>query len=170
MQETNSVKNREVAGVLYEMAELLELHAENRFKIIAYGKAARAIESMKEDIEQVCHEGRLESIPGVGKAIAQKVEEFLRTGKIQAHQDLLKETPEGLSELLKISGLGPKTIFMLHEKLNVSNLDDLEKAAREHRIRRLPRMVRPAKRTFSRPSRGTRSAAPASSSVWQNPW
>ncbi len=136
----DSVKNREVAGVLNEMAELLELHAENRFKIIAYGKAARAIESLKEDIEQVCREGRLDSIPGVGKAIAQKVEEYLRTGKIQAHQDLLKDTPAGMAELLKISGLGPKTIFMLHEKLDISNLDELEKAAREHRIRRLPRM------------------------------
>jgi DNA polymerase (family 10) len=136
----DSVKNREVAGVLNEMAELLELHAENRFKIIAYGKAARAIESLKDDIELVCREGRLDSIPGVGKAIAQKVEEYLRTGKIQAHQDLLKDTPVGMAELLKISGLGPKTIFMLHEKLNISNLDELEKAAREHRIRRLPRM------------------------------
>ena len=78
--------------------------------------------------------------PGVGKAIAQKVEEFLRTGQIQSHQDLLAQTPAGLAELLKISGLGPKTIFLLHEKLEVSNLEDLEKAAREHRIRRLPRM------------------------------
>lgn len=136
----NSVKNREVAAVLYEMAELLELHAENRFKIIAYGKAARAIEALKEDIVQVCREKRLDSIPGVGKAIAQKVEEYLRTGKIQAHQDLLKETPSGLAELLKISGLGPKTIFMLHEKLKITNLEELEKAAKEHRIRRLPRM------------------------------
>jgi DNA polymerase (family 10) len=134
------VKNREVAGILYEMAELLELHAENRFKIIAYGKAARAIESLKEDIEQVCREGRLDSIPGVGTAIAQKVEEYLKTGKIEAHQDLLKSTPAGLAELLQISGLGPKTIFLLHEKLNITNLDELEKAAREHRIRRLPRM------------------------------
>lgn len=136
----DSLKNREVAGVLYEMAELLELHAENSFKIIAYSKAARAIESMKEDIEQLCKEGRLQSIPGVGKAISEKVEEYLRTGQIQAHQDLLKKTPAGLAELLKISGLGPKTIFMLHEKLNITNLDELEKAAREHRIRRLPRM------------------------------
>jgi DNA polymerase (family 10) len=134
------VKNREVANILNEMAELLELHAENRFKIIAYGKAARIIESLKEDVEQICREGRLDSIPGVGKAIAQKVEEYLRTGKIQAHQDLLKDTPPGQAELLQISGLGPKTIFMLHEKLNISNLDELEKAAREHRIRRLPRM------------------------------
>jgi DNA polymerase (family X) len=134
------VNNQNVAAVLYEMAELLELHAENRFKIIAYSKAARAIESLKEDVEQVCREGRLQSIPGVGKAIALKVEEYLRTGQIQAHQDLLKQTPAGLAELLKISGLGPKTIFLLHEKLDVSNIEDLEKAAREHRIRRLPRM------------------------------
>ncbi|MHC1687094.1 MAG: DNA polymerase/3'-5' exonuclease PolX [Methanothrix sp.] len=134
------MKNSDVAAVLYEMAELLELHAENRFKIIAYSKAARAIESMKEDVEVVCRERRLQSIPGVGKAIAQKVEEFLRTGQIQSHQDLLAQTPAGLAELLKISGLGPKTIFLLHEKLEVSNLEDLEKAAREHRIRRLPRM------------------------------
>ena len=134
------MKNREVANILNEMAELLELHAENRFKIIAYGKAARTIESQKEDVLQICREGRLDSIPGVGKAIAQKVEEYLRTGKIQAHQDLLKDTPAGQAELLQISGLGPKTIFMLHEKLNISNLDELEKAAKEHRIRRLPRM------------------------------
>jgi DNA polymerase (family 10) len=122
------------------MAELLELHAENRFKIIAYSRAARAIESLKEDIVKVCREKRLQSIPGVGKAIAQKVEEYLRTGKIESHQELLAQTPSGLSELLKISGLGPKTIFMLHEKLNITDLNELEKAAQEHRIRRLPRM------------------------------
>ena len=134
------MKNREVADILYEMAELLELHAENRFKIIAYSKAARAIESMQEDISQVCRERRLQSIPGVGKAIAQKVEEYLKTGRIEAREELLAKTPPGLAELLKISGLGPKTVFLLHEKLNVSNLEELETAAREHRIRRLPRM------------------------------
>jgi DNA polymerase (family 10) len=136
----DSVKNREIAGILYQMAELLELHAENRFKIIAYSRAARAIESLTEDIEQVCRDGRLEGIPGVGKAIAEKIKEYLRTGRIQSHQDLLADTPQGLAELLQISGLGPKTVFMLHEKLDITNLDELEKAASEHRIRRLPRM------------------------------
>jgi len=134
------VKNREVAGLLYEMAELLELHAENRFKIIAFSKAARAIESLPEDISLVCREKRLQSIPGVGKAIAQKVEEYLKTGRIESHQELLAKTPPGLVKLLQISGLGPKTVFMLHEKLNITNLEELETAAREHRIRRLPRM------------------------------
>ncbi|MEI8004398.1 MAG: helix-hairpin-helix domain-containing protein, partial [Methanothrix sp.] len=123
-----------------EMAELLELHAENRFKIIAFSKAARAIESLPEDISLVCREKRLQSIPGVGKAIAQKVEEYLKTGQIEAHQELLAKTPPGLVKLLQISGLGPKTVFMLHEKLNITNLEELENAAREHRIRRLPRM------------------------------
>ena len=135
-----SVKNREVADILYQMAELLELKAENRFKIIAFSKAARAIEMLPEDITTVCREKRLQSIPGVGKAIAVKVEEYLRTGKITAHQELLAETPPGLAELLQISGLGPKTIFLLHDKLNVTNIEELETAAREHRIRRLPRM------------------------------
>ncbi|MEI6104955.1 MAG: DNA polymerase/3'-5' exonuclease PolX [Methanothrix sp.] len=134
------MKNREVAGLLYEMAELLELHAENRFKIIAFSKAARAIESLPEDISKVCREKRLQSIPGVGKAIAQKVEEYLRTGQILAHEELLAKTPPGLVKLLQISGLGPKTVFMLHEKLNITNLEELENAAKEHRIRRLPRM------------------------------
>ena len=134
------MKNREVAGLLYEMAELLELHAENRFKIIAFSKAARAIESLPEDISLVCREKRLQSIPGVGKAIAQKVEEYLKTGQIEAHEELLAKTPPGLVKLLQISGLGPKTVYMLHEKLNITNLEELEKAATEHRIRRLPRM------------------------------
>ena len=134
------MKNREVAGLLYEMAELLELHAENRFKIIAFSKAARAIESLQEDINKVCREKRLQSIPGVGKAIAQKVEEYLKTGQIEAHQELLAKTPPGLVKLLQISGLGPKTVFLLHEKLNITNLEELETAAKEHRIRRLPRM------------------------------
>jgi DNA polymerase (family 10) len=122
------------------MAELLELHAENRFKIIAFSKAARVIESLPEDISIVCREKRLQSIPGVGKAIAQKVEEYLKTGQIEAHQELLAKTPPGLVKLLQISGLGPKTVFMLHEKLNITNLEELENAAKEHRIRRLPRM------------------------------
>lgn len=126
--------------MLYEIGDLLELRAENRFKILAYRKAARSIESLREDIVQVCREGRLESIPGVGKAIAEKVEEYLRTGKIEAYDDLLSKTPHGLAELLQISGLGPKTIFLLHDKLGITSLDDLEKAAKEHRIRRLPRM------------------------------
>ena len=84
--------------------------------------------------------GACDSIPGVGKAIAQKIEEYLRTGKIQAHQDLLEGTPAGLGRAAPDLRPGTKDHLLLHEKLNITNLDELEKAAKEHRIRRLPRM------------------------------
>jgi len=134
------VKNEEVARLLREMGELLELQGESGFKVIAYQRAARSVESLKEDLEEVYRRGKLESIPGVGKAIASKISEFLETGKIEAHDRLFRETPPGMAELLSISGLGPKTVSMLHQKLGVSSVEELEQAARAHQVRRLPRM------------------------------
>ncbi len=134
------MKNEEVARLLREMGELLELQGESGFKVIAYQRAARSVESMKEDLEEVYRRGELESIPGVGKAIASKISEFLETGKIEAHDRLFRETPPGMAELLQISGLGPKTVSMLHKKLGISSVEELERAAREHQVRRLPRM------------------------------
>ncbi|MCP1391800.1 MAG: DNA polymerase/3'-5' exonuclease PolX [Methanothrix sp.] len=134
------MKNEEVARLLREMGDLLELRGESGFKVVAYRRAARSVESMKEDLEEVSRRGELETIPGVGKAIASKISEFLDTGKIGAHDRLFQETPQGMAELLEISGLGPKTISMLHEKLGVSTVEELERAVREHRVRRLPRM------------------------------
>ena len=134
------VRNEEVARLLREMGDLLELRGESSFKVVAYRRAARTVESMKEDLEAIAGRGELEAIPGVGKAIAGKISEFLETGRIEARDRLLQETPPGLAELLQISGLGPKTVSMLHQKLGVSTVAELEVAAREHRVRRLPRM------------------------------
>ncbi len=134
------MKNYEVARLLREIGDLLELRDETGFKVAAYKKAARSLESMKEDVECVWSDGRLMSIPGVGKAIAKKIEEYLETGQIETHTRLVEETGPGLVELLQISGIGPKTVLLLHQKLNVSSIEDLERAAREHQVRRLPRM------------------------------
>jgi len=134
------VRNKEIAAILYEMGELLEIRGENRFKVIAYSRAARAIESLKEDIEDVWRRGELDRIPGVGKAIAEKISEYLTTGHIKAYDDLVSSTPKGMKELLQLQGVGPKTVALLHEKLGVSTVDELEAAARQHRIRRLPGM------------------------------
>ncbi|MGB9901697.1 DNA polymerase/3'-5' exonuclease PolX [Methanothrix sp.] len=134
------MRNREIAAILYEMGELLELRGENRFKVIAYSRAARAIESLKEDIEDVWRRGELDRIPGVGKAIAEKISEYLTTGHIKAYDELVSATPQGMKELLQLQGVGPKTVALLHEKLGVSTVDELEAAARQHRIRRLPGM------------------------------
>lgn len=131
------MRNAEVAAVLYDISELLEIKGENIFKVRAYAKAARAIEGMTEDIEEVASRKKLTEIPGVGESIAEKIEEYLKTGKIEQYRELLKQVPVELHELLKIPGVGPKTAQLLHEKLGVKSVDDLERAAKQHRIRRL---------------------------------
>ena len=131
------MRNAEVAGVLYNISELLEIKGENTFKIRAYAKAARAIEGTTEDIEKIAHEKRLKDIPGVGESIAMKIGEYLATGRLQYYEDLKKQVPEELHELLQIPGIGPKTMQFLNKELGIKSVEELERAAKEHRLRRL---------------------------------
>ncbi|MBE0524597.1 MAG: DNA polymerase/3'-5' exonuclease PolX [Methanosarcinales archaeon] len=131
-------KNQETAELLYHIAELLELKGENTFKIRAYNKAARAVESLSTDIQEIYAAEELESITGVGSAIAEKIGEYLKNGRLGYYDDLFKEIPAGLSEMLKIPGLGPKTVQLVYQKLSITDLNTLEQAARSHRLRRLP--------------------------------
>ncbi|MCZ7356694.1 MAG: DNA polymerase/3'-5' exonuclease PolX [Candidatus Methanoperedens sp.] len=133
------MRNAEVATLLYNISELLEIKGEITFKIRAYAKAARAIEGNTEDIEKIAREKRLKEIPGVGEKIAEKIEEYLETGKLESYEDLKKQVPKELHELLKIPGIGPKTLQFLHGEIGIKSVEDLEKAAREHRLRRLER-------------------------------
>jgi DNA polymerase (family 10) len=132
------MRNAEVAGVLYNISELLEIKGENTFKIRAYAKAARAIEGTTEDIEKITHENRLKDIPGVGESIALKIEEYLASGRLEFYDELKKQVPQELHELLQIPGIGPKTLQFLYSELGIKKVEELEKAAREHRLRRLP--------------------------------
>lgn len=131
-------KNQEIAELLYNIAELLDLKGENTFKIRAYNKAARAVEGLSTDIEEIYAAQELESIPGVGSAIAGKIGEYLKTGRLAYYDELRKEIPAGLSEMLKIPGLGPKTVQLVYQKVGITDIDALEQAARSHRLRRLP--------------------------------
>jgi DNA polymerase (family 10) len=131
------MRNAEVAGVLYNISELLEIKGENTFKIRAYAKAARAVEGTTEDIEKIVREKRLKDIPGVGEKIALKIEEYLASGHLQYYEDLKKQVPEELHELLKIPGIGPKTLQFLYSELGIKSVEELEKTARGHRLRRL---------------------------------
>jgi DNA polymerase (family 10) len=133
------MRNSEVAQLLYNISELLEIKGENAFKIRAYAKAARAIEGLTEDIEKIAKEKRLKEIPGVGESIAEKIEEYLAAEKLEFYEELKKQVPRELHELLQIPGIGPKTLQFLHKKLGIKSVEELEKAAREHRLRRLPR-------------------------------
>jgi DNA polymerase (family 10) len=134
------VKNPEVAKILNEIALLLEMD-NVQFKPRAYEKAARAIEALEESVEEIDARGGVKAlmeIPGVGASIAEKIEELIKTGKLQYYEDLKKKIPVDLESLYGIEGLGPKTIKTLYQQLGVKTIDDLEKAAREHRISKLP--------------------------------
>lgn len=131
------MKNSEVAKILYNIADILELQSV-QWKPQAYRKAAQAIETLTENIEDVQARGELKGIPGVGEHIAAKIEEFLETGKLQYYEKLKKELKINLEELNEIPSLGPKKIKFLYEKLRVKNIKDLEKAIKEQKVRKLP--------------------------------
>ncbi len=132
--------NAEIADIFSRMARLLEFRGENPFKIAAYEKAARSIKRLETDLNSTYQEGRLSRVPGVGKAIEDKIEEMLTTGTFEAYERTVAEIPPGVIEIMDISGIGPKTAKVLYERLAIASIGDLIKAAEEHRIRRLPRM------------------------------
>lgn len=130
------MKNKEVAEMLNEIADILELQ-EVEFKPRAYQRAAMAVESLSEDIETVAKEDRLEDIPGVGKSIAETIKEFVKTGKLKYLVKLRKQTPIKIEELSHVEGMGPKSIQKLYKKLKIKDLKSLEKAAKAGKIRKL---------------------------------
>jgi DNA polymerase (family 10) len=120
--------NQEVAYVLEEMANLMELNGENPFRIRAYSSAARAIETIEETVVELSEASSLDEVRGVGKKIAVEIEELLASGKIQRHQDLISTVPEGLVEMQGISGLGGKRLRQIYESLGIADIDALAKA------------------------------------------
>lgn len=131
------MRNKEVAQILYEMADLLELKNENVFKVRAYSRAAQAVETLSKPIEEVAKEGSLEEIPGVGRGIAEKIMEFLETGKIKEYDKLKKSMPMDFEALMSIEGMGPKKVRTLYDKLKIKTVKDLEAAAKAGKIRKL---------------------------------
>ncbi|MCX6662680.1 MAG: DNA polymerase/3'-5' exonuclease PolX [Euryarchaeota archaeon] len=131
------MKNQFVADILYMIANLLDLKGEIFFKTRAYRIAAQTIEALDEDIEKLVNQGRLESIPGVGEALAKKITELVQTGKIEYLERLKKEVPTGLIDLLGIPGLGPKKVAALYKNLGITNTQELREAANKGELRTL---------------------------------
>src|SRR5438477_3003889 len=134
---------REVAAILREISQLLQMKGENAFKVRAYDMAADAFETLPPDpaakggLYELVKQGRLSELSGVGKAIAQKVTELVQNGKLEYLENLRKEWPRGVLDLVAIPGLGPRKAATLVKELDVTTLDDLEKMAREGRVRGL---------------------------------
>ncbi len=131
------MKNQEIARIFNEIADLLEIKGENPFRIRAYRRAAQNIEGLPKSVEDIPKEELLK-VPGIGQDLAGKIEEYLKTGRMQAHEELKHEIPEGLLALLSVPGLGPKTSKLLYEKLKIKGIDDLERLASEHKLAGLP--------------------------------
>jgi len=131
------MKNQEIAKIFNDIADLLEIKGENPFRIRAYRRAAQNIEGLAKDVAEISKDELLK-IPGIGQDLASKIEEYVRTGMLQSYEDIKKEVPKGLSTFLSVPSLGPKTAKLLFEKLNIKDIETLERFAREHKLIGLP--------------------------------
>ena len=129
--------NGELAQIFHEIGDLLEVKGELVFKTVAYHRAADAIGRQPMDVARAYREGHPPEIPGVGKAISDKLAEAATTGTVAYHQKLLAEFPTTLLELLRLPGLGPKTVRLIYTELGISTLEELRRAAEAHRLRDL---------------------------------
>jgi DNA polymerase (family 10) len=136
-----SVDNKAIANILYETADLLEIDAQDSFRIRSYRNAAQAIENLTEQIKDIIGEPKkVLAIPGIGKGMLVNLQELFKDGSLSVQADLLKKYHPSMLQLLKIQGLGPKTIALIWSAYQVCDVDGVEKLAREGKIRELPRM------------------------------
>lgn len=129
--------NHDVANILDHIADILELLNESRFRVIAYRKAAGVVDSLTQDINEMPDAKQLQKLPGIGAHTAQRLEELLKTGRMKYYEELKSKVPPGLVELTKIRGFGPKSAVVVYDALGVTTLAELEKAAKEHKIREI---------------------------------
>ena len=123
------MKNSEIAEIFNNIADILEIQDENPFRIRAYRKAAINIENLTEDVEAVAKKKKLNDLPGIGKDLAGKIEEYIKTNRIKFYEDLKKSISKPILELINIPGIGPKTAKLLSDKLKIKSIKDLEKKA-----------------------------------------
>jgi DNA polymerase (family 10) len=136
------MENREIARLIAETADLMEIAGEDPFRVRSYRNGASAIENLPERVEDIVKDPnrKLTDIPGIGKGLATVIEEILERGSFERRDKLLEKYPPTALELLKIQGLGPKSIALIWEHYRVSTIDGLERLCREQKLRVLPRM------------------------------
>ncbi len=133
------IHNTEIAEVLHRMADLLEIEGANPFRVRAYRHAAHVVSELGESLHSRLQRGsNLTELPGIGKDLAGKITEIAGTGTLHQLRELEARYPRGLTTLLQLSTLGPNRVRTLHERLGIGNLDQLERAAREAKVRTLP--------------------------------
>lgn len=132
------VSNKEITSILVEVADLLDLSGESPFRIRSYRNAARAINGMSEGIAKMAqNKSDIQNLPGIGKSIAEKIEEIARTGKLLQLEELRRKIPVTLIDIMKLDQMGPQRTKILYDELSIKTIDDLEKAALEGKIENL---------------------------------
>jgi DNA polymerase (family X) len=135
------VDNKSIAGILYETADLLEVDGQDSFRIRSYRNAAEAIEALPQQITDLIEDPKqVLAIPGIGKGMLNNLNEMLHEGRLSLHVEMLKKYRPSMLELLKVQGLGPKTVALIWSAYRVCDLEGVEQLAREGKIRELPRM------------------------------
>src|SRR5262245_31655342 len=133
--------NKAIAGILYETADLLEIDGQDSFRIRSYRNAAQAIEALSQQISELINEPKkVLEVPGIGKSMLQHLQEMFKEGRLGLHAELLEKYRPSMLDLLRIQGLGPKTIALIWSAYQVCDLEGVEKLCRQGKIRILPRM------------------------------
>jgi len=135
-----ALTNKQIATIFLNIADLLEIQGENKFKFLAYRRAGEVMLDLGRDLQAYADDGTLEDIPGVGKAIAEKTRELLETGKLAFYERLIEQVPETLVDVMRINGVGPKKAKLFWEKLQVVDVETLEEVAKAGKLRDLPGM------------------------------
>jgi DNA polymerase (family 10) len=144
------VKNVEIAKVFANIAKILSIKEENKFKIRAYEQVAATIENLPMEVETIYRAGKLKEIPGVGEAIAKKIGELIETGKLEYYENLKQSIPSGVLELLNVPEVGPRKAKLFYEKLGIDSITKLEEAALSHQLQNLPGMGKKAEENILR--------------------
>ncbi len=135
-----AAKNLELARLFEEIADLLELTGQNKFRVGAYRNAARSLRDTTADIAELARQDRLAEVPNVGASMAEHIKEYLDTGKVQRREELIAQVPATLVPLMQIPGLGAKKVMALHKELGVKNAQDLQRCLEDGRLEKLPGM------------------------------
>jgi len=129
--------NQEVANLLRQIAKILEIKGDSTFRIRAYEEAATRVENLAEPIDDIWKRGELTNVPGIGESIAAKIEEYLKTGKSSYLEEISKDIPKGLLEMMEVPGIGPRVAWRLYTEAGIQSIEELERDLVEHKLQGL---------------------------------
>ena len=134
------MRNQQVSTIFAAMADILAIQNAGYHRIVAYRRAAENVAALGQPIEELWRAEALDSIPGIGKTLASKIDELMRTGRIEAYERLEQQVPSGVVAMLQIPGVGAKRVALFRKSLGVSTIEELSQAARDGRVASLPGM------------------------------